>query len=192
MLALALMAIARPAAAAFIPTCANLFVPEDLQLVCRAEHGPGAKDWRLVVEPVNHTMAVLTRLEVRPVDEPIDDPSAWLQDQVRLGLDDMRTSLEDLLDSPSNPIAGSPLNESIRELLQLTDSLNNAPLSGCEAPHPRKGHQAWQMMCRWGIGDIETRLVLRLVEGAGEYQLVTIHAMTEQRLHHLLAIANSL
>lgn len=189
---LALMAVARPAAASPVPTCADVFVAEALHLVCRAEHGPGADDWRLVVEPTNHSMAGLTRLDVRPVDEPIDDPPAWLQDQVRLGLDEISASLEDLLESPSNPIVGSPLNESIKDLLQYTDSLNDAPLSGCQEPIRRESRKAWQMTCRWGIGDIESRFVLRLLERPGKYQLVTIHAMTEQRLRHLLAIANSL
>jgi hypothetical protein len=187
---LGLMVMAWPAAAS-APSCARLFIPEQLHLICRAEQGPGIGDWRLVVEPANGAVAMLTHLEVRHVDEPVDDPAAWLQDQVRLGLHEVRASLQHLLDSSDNPIAGSRLNKSIKDWIQRSDYIDDIPLSGCQEPEPHGGPNGWQMACRWGIGDVESQLILRLDGPAEERHLMTIRAMTERRLRHLLAIANS-
>lgn len=189
-LVVGLVVTAGPAVAS-APSCARLFVPEELHLVCRAEQGPQATDWRLVVEPANRAVAMLTHLEVQPVTGPVADPASWLQDQVRLGLRDVRASLQELLDSSDNPIAGSRLNENIKNWLQLTDLVDDAPLAGCDAPERLGDSEVWQMGCQWGIGEVESHLILRLDGSADEPYLMTIRAMSEGRLRHLLAIANS-
>jgi hypothetical protein len=47
------------------------------------------------------------------------------------------------------------------------------------------------MACDWELGPLRQYMRFRLVERAGERYAIRIRTMNEQRLRHLVAIANS-
>ena len=47
------------------------------------------------------------------------------------------------------------------------------------------------MACEWELGGLRQYMRFRLVERGGDHYGIRIRTMNEQRLRHLLAIANS-
>jgi hypothetical protein len=190
-MALLAVLLGLPTGTALAQTCARLFVPTGIGLDCRVVPGTEGGGWQLVVAPTNGALAAFTQLSVQPVEMPIAEPSQWLRDRVRLGLDDVEDAVREILDSPDNPLAGSRLNAQLEVWLQMAALLDDYPLSGCSEPAPMRAEGSHEMRCHWGVANVEKRLSLRLVERAGSRYYVVIRAMTERRMRHLLAIANS-
>jgi hypothetical protein len=190
-LALASFAPAPPGAAPIADLCGRLFLPEGYQLDCTVRSGAGASERRAVVRPVEGAFAPLSELTIRPLDEPVDDPEQWLRDQLKIDLTGVEDSLTGLAESPDSPFAGSSIDEHLESWLALLDSLAGLPLEGCGEPVARSAGDGWQLTCEWPLGPLRQYLTLRLVERDGQQYAVRIRAMNEQRLRHLVAIANS-
>jgi hypothetical protein len=158
-----------PAAAQSIDLCARLFVPEGAELDCTVQSDPAAPGSAAVVQPTDSDFAPLSELTLRPIEEPI----------------------EDLIHGADSPITGTPLAEQLQSWRGLLGSAATLPLTGCADPVRLTGGDAWQMACEWEVGPLRQYMRFRLIERAGEHYAIRIRTMNQQRLRHLVAIANS-
>jgi hypothetical protein len=189
--ALASVTLASLEAAPIDDLCGRLFLPEGYQLDCTVRGGARASERMAVVHPVEGAFAPLSELTIRPLDDAVDDPEQWLRDQLKIDLTGVEDSLTGLTESPDSPFAGSSIDEHLESWLALLDSLAGLPLEGCGEPTARSAGDGWQLTCEWPLGPLRQYLTLRLVERDGQQYAVRIRAMNEQRLRHLVAIANS-
>jgi hypothetical protein len=190
-LALAVLMPAPLQAAPIGDLCDRLFLPEGYQLDCTLRSGAGAFERTAVVRPVEGAFAPLSELTIRPLEEPVDDPAQWLREQLTIDLTGVEDSVSGLAESPDSPFAGSSIDEHLESWLELLDSLAGLPLEGCGEPAARSAGDGWQLTCEWPLGPLRQYLTLRLIERDGEQYAMRIRAMNEQRLRHLVAIANS-
>jgi len=170
--------------------CARLFVPEGYELGCALETDPGG-GFEAVVRPTESTFGPLSELTLRRVEEPVEDPAAWLREQLTLDLSPVDAALQELARDADSPITGTPLAEQLQDWREFLDSAATLPLAGCGEPAQRAGGDAWEMACDWELGPLRQYMRFRLVERAGERYAIRIRTMNEQRLRHLVAIANS-
>jgi hypothetical protein len=180
---------AAPAAAQDL--CARLSVPEGIELSCRLQSDPAGSGLAAVVQPTESDFALLSELTLRRVEEPVEDPAEWLREQLTLDLSPVDAALEDLIHGADSPITGTPLAEQLQSWRGLLGSAAKLPLSGCSDPVRLTGGEAWQMACEWEVGPLRQYMRFRLIERAGEHYAIRIRTMNEQRLRHLVAIANS-
>jgi hypothetical protein len=171
--------------------CARLSVPDGIGLACTLQ-SDATGSGLAVVQPTDSDFAPLSELSVRPVEGPVEDPAAWLREQLTLDLSPIDSALEDLIRGADSPITGTPLAEQLQSWRGLLGSAAKLPLSGCRDPvHLAGGIDAWEMACEWELGPLRQYMRFRLVERAGELYAIRIRTMNEQRLRHLVAIANS-
>jgi hypothetical protein len=181
-----------PAAAhAATDLCARLFVPDGIELGCTLQIDPAGRGLAAVVQPTDSDFAPLSELTLRKVEEPIEDPAEWLREQLTLDLSPVDSALQDLIHGADSPITGTPLADQLQSWRGLLGSAARLPLSGCSDPERLTGGDAWQMACEWEVGPLRQYMNFRLVERAGEHYAIRIRTMNEQRLRHLVAIANS-
>ena len=190
-IALATLAWASPEAASIGDLCDRLFLPDGYQLDCTWRSDAGGSEGMAVVRPVEGAFAPLSELTIRPLEEPVDDPERWLREQLRIDMTGVEDAVSGLAESPDSPFAGSGLDEHLESWLDLLDSLAGLPLEGCGEPAARPAGDGWELTCEWPLGPLRQYLTLRLVERDGEQYAMRIRAMNEQRLRHLVAIANS-
>jgi hypothetical protein len=197
-LTLGLLGNGSPAApvGAVTPTdpCALLFVPDGYQLRCSVQRR-AEDDWRLVIRPQNSLFAPLSELSVEPVEEPIEDPDAWLRGQLRIDLSGLEHVVRELAESEDSPFAGEEVGTSLEAWLGMMSMLTEWPLQSCEEPSTEGNGtpgETSELACEWEFGPFRQHLVLRLVERDGQRYAVRVRAMNERRLRHLVAIANSL
>lgn len=177
---------AAPAAAV---VCPSVFVPEGYVSTCLE---PSDEPWRLEVKAEAPALGEITKLTARPIDEPVEDPFSWLQEQLAVDLNGLRFAVEELLEHPENPLAGLIPEGAVDRWLEQFGILGQLPLRGCDYPHQPGGRDVWQIDCRWQLGPVEQIARLQLVDVGGEPYLVTIWTDSEKRLRHLQAVANSL
>jgi hypothetical protein len=171
--------------------CARLFVPDGVALGCALRSAPAGLGSAAVVQPTDSDFAPLSELTLRHIEQPIDDPAAWLRDQLTLDLSPVDSALEELIQGPDSPITGTPLAEQLQSWRGLLGSAATLPLAGCADPARLAGRETWEMACEWEVGPLRQYMRFRLVERAGERYAIRIRTMNEQRLRHLVAIANS-
>ena len=171
--------------------CARLFVPEGIELGCTLQSGPAGSGLAAVVQPTDSDFAPLSELTLRHVEEPIADPAAWLREQLTLDLSPVDAALEELIHGADSPITDTPLAEQLQSWRGLLGSAAALPLAGCSDPVRLAGPDAWQMGCEWEVGPLRQYMRFRLIERAGQHYAIRIRTMNEQRLRHLVAIANS-
>jgi hypothetical protein len=173
--------------------CALLFVPDGYQLRCSVQRR-AADDWRLVIRPQNSLFAPLSELSVEPVEEPVEDPEAWLRGQLRIDLSGLEHVVRELAESDDSPFAGEEVGTSLEAWLGMMSMLTEWPLQSCQEPSTEGSvpGETSELACEWEFGPFRQHLVLRLVERNGERYAVRVRAMNERRLRHLVAIANSL
>jgi hypothetical protein len=181
------------AAAAPADPCGLLFVPEGYQLRCTVQRGI-EDDWRLVIRPEDSPFAALSELSIEPIEEPVDDPHAWLRNQLRVDLSGLEHVVRELADSDDSPFADEDVAAPLEAWLGMMTMLTEWPLQSCEEPStvasvPSDGSE---LTCDWEFGPFHQHLVIRLVERDGQHYAVRVRAMNERRLRHLVAIANSL
>lgn len=171
--------------------CAELFVPEGSELGCTLESDPGGEGLAAAVRPTDSAFGPLSELTLRRVEEPVEDPAAWLREQLKLDLSPVDAALQELARDPDSPITGTPLAERLQDWRALLDSAAALPLAGCDEPTHRAGTDAWEMACDWELGPLRQYMRFRLIERGDERYAIRIRTMNEQRLRHLVAIANS-
>jgi hypothetical protein len=171
--------------------CARLSVPDGTGLACTPRSDPSGSALA-VVQPTDSDFAPLSELTVRAVEGPIEDPAAWLREQLTLDLSPLDAALDDLIHGADSPITGTPLADQLQSWRGLLGSAAKLPLSGCNDPvRLAGGIDAWEMACEWELGPLRQYMRFRLVERAGAPYAIRIRTMNEQRLRHLVAIANS-
>ena len=189
--AIGLACAGAPAAAQPTDLCARLFVPEGIELGCTVQSDPAGSGLAAVVQPTESDFAPLSELTLRKVEEPVEDPAEWLREQLTLDLSPLDSALEELIQGADSPITGTPLAEQLQSWRGLLGSAAKLPLSGCSDPARLAGGAVWQMACEWEVGPLRQYMNFRLIERAGEHYAIRIRTMNEQRLRHLVAIANS-
>jgi hypothetical protein len=186
-----LLVLGTPAGAAEPSLCERLFVPEGYALTCSIEGDPAVGAWNLLVQPAEGAFAPLSELTIRPVDEPVADPAAWLEEQLTLDMSQFDATLNELLHSPDSPVADTPIVGQLESWRGVLRAAAGWPLAGCADPESVAGGETWRMECEWQLGPFKQLLALRLVDREGERYAVKIRAMNEHRMRHLVAIANS-
>lgn len=171
--------------------CDRLFVPEGYALDCMVRNEPGQASWVLSVHPVEGAFAPLSELTIRPVSEPVEDPEAWLREQLTLDVSTFDETFEDLLHSDDSPIADTPIIAQLESWRDLLHQAAGWPLAGCEAPASVAEDASWRMSCEWELGPFHQFMALRLVTLGDERYAIKIRAVNERRMRHLVAIANS-
>jgi hypothetical protein len=183
-------------AAAVAPAdpCGLLFVPDGYQLRCTVHRGVG-DDWRLVIRPEESLFDSLSELSVEPIEEPIEDPQAWLRSQLRVDLSGVEDLVRELAESDDSPFTDDAVVAPLEAWLGMLAGLAELPLQSCEEPSATAGsvpRDESELACEWQLGPFHQHLVMRLVERDGQRYVVRVRAMNERRLRHLVAIANSL
>jgi hypothetical protein len=171
--------------------CARLAVPEGAGLACMVRSDPAGSGLAAVVQPTDSDFAPLSELTLRPVEGPIENPAEWLRQQLTLDLSPVDAALNELIHGPDSPITGTPLAEQLQSWRGLLGAAATLPLTGCGDPARLAGGEAWEMACEWELGGLRQYMRFRLVERDGDHYGIRIRTMNEQRLRHLLAIANS-
>jgi hypothetical protein len=172
--------------------CALLFVTPGYALSCTVQRRGGS--WRVVVGPDDRAFGALSELSVAPVEEPIEDPRAWLRGQLRVDLGGLEDAVRDLTESDDSPFADEQFAAPIEAWLGMMTMLGDWPLQSCAEPVALGGTagEDTELECKWQLGPFEQYLQTRLVERDGQHYVVRIRAMNPRRLRHLVAIANSL
>jgi hypothetical protein len=171
--------------------CARLSVPAGLQLDCVVRSDPAGAGLAAVVQPTDSEFGPLSELRLVPVEEAIDDTAAWLREQLTLDLTPLDAAIEELTQGPDSPITGTPLADQLQSWRGLLGSAATLPLAGCRDPVRLARDETWEMGCEWEVGPLRQYMRFRLVERDGERYAIRIRTMNEQRLRHLVAIANS-
>lgn len=171
--------------------CARLNVPDGVELDCTLESGPAGAGASALVRPTDSNFAPLSELRLRQVDEEVEDPAAWLREQLTFDLSPLQSALDELIHGADSPITGTPLADQLESWRGLLGSASELPLSGCDDPEPLARDETWEMACEWEVGPLRQYMRFRLVERDRERYAIRIRTMNEQRLRHLVAIANS-
>jgi hypothetical protein len=171
--------------------CDRLFVPEGYELDCQVKNEPGQAAWVLTVHPVEGAFAPLSELTIRPVTETIDDPRAWLREQLTLDVSSFDATIEDLLHGDDSPLADTPIVGQLESWRNLLHQAAGWPLAGCEEPETGADDDSWRMSCKWELGPFHQFMTLRLVTVDGQRYTMKIRAVNEHRMRNLVAIANS-
>jgi hypothetical protein len=171
--------------------CARLSVPDGVGLACLVRSDPAGSGLAAVVQPTDSDFAPLSELTLRRVEGPIEEPAEWLRQQLTLDLSPVDAALNELIHGADSPITGTPLAEQLQSWRGLLGAAATLPLTGCGDPARLAGGEAWEMACEWELGGLRQYMRFRLVERAGDHYGIRIRTMNEQRLRHLLAIANS-
>ena len=171
--------------------CARLTVPEGLELDCVVQSDAAGAGVAAVVRPTDSEFGPLSELQLRRVEEAIDDPAAWLREQLTLDLTPLDAAIDELIHGPDSPITGTPLAQQLQSWRGLLGSAATLPLTGCRDPVRLARDETWEMVCEWEVGSLRQFMRFRLIERDGERYAIRIRTMNEQRLRHLVAIANS-
>ena len=143
------------------------------------------------MRPTDSEFGPLSELQLRRVEEAIDDPAAWLREQLTLDLTPLDAAIDELIHGPDSPITGTPLAQQLQSWRGLLGSAATLPLTGCRDPVRLARDETWEMVCEWEVGSLRQFMRFRLIERDGERYAIRIRTMNEQRLRHLVAIANS-
>lgn len=170
--------------------CDMLFVPDSYGLACTVETTDDGS-WRLVVAPTEGPFSRFSRLSIRPLEESITEPRAWLRRQVTLDTGGVDETLRDIFESPDNPLSGELLTNYLDTMMDLVETVANSPLIGCGEGRPLADDRGYEIECDWGVGGIDKYLTMRLVEHGDMRYFISIEAMNPRRMRHLVAIANS-
>ena len=171
--------------------CARLTVPDGLELDCVVQSDAADAGVAAVVRPTDSEFGPLSELQLRRVEEAIDDPAAWLREQLTLDLTPLDAAIDELIHGPDSPITGTPLAQQLQSWSGLLGSAATLPLVGCRDPVRLARDEIWEMVCEWEVGSLRQFMRFRLIERDGERYAIRIRTMNEQRLRHLVAIANS-
>jgi hypothetical protein len=171
--------------------CARLTVPDGLELDCIVQSDAAGDGVAAVVRPTASEFGPLSELQLRRVEEAIDDPTAWLREQLTLDLTPLDAAIDELIHGPDSPITGTPLAQQLQSWRGLLGSAATLPLAGCRDPARLARDETWEMVCEWEVGSLRQFMRFRLIERDGERYAIRIRTMNEQRLRHLVAIANS-
>ncbi len=170
--------------------CDRLFVPEGYELTCTVTRKGGDDDWEVSVHPTEGSFASLSELTLRPVDEAVTDPAAWLQRQVKIDVTGLEDALSSFLDDEDNPFSEESWWTSLKGLKDVVHSISDLPLDACDDPR-QSSNEGWVIDCDWGIGSLRQLLTVRLVERDGTFYALRVQSMNQKRHRHLQAIANS-
>jgi hypothetical protein len=171
--------------------CARLSVPAGLQLDCVVQSDTAGAGVAAILRPTDSEFGPLSELRLHRVEEAVDDPAAWLREQLTLDLTPLDAAIDELIHGPDSPITGTPLADQLQSWRGLLGSAATLPLAGCRNPVRLARAETWEMACEWEVGSLRQFMRFRLIERDGERYAIRIRTMNEQRLRHLVAIANS-
>lgn len=166
--------------------CAELAVPDALDLVC--EVGP---DGATVVRGPDSPFPALNRLTVRRLDAPVDDPAAWLREQMSLDTSAVSETLRDWMTHPDNPLKPEVVEPSLDALEETLGRIEALSRAVCDEPE-RLGPDRWAMRCRFDltVADGLMRLELRRTDGLPV--AIDLRAASDQRRRQFEALLNGL
>lgn len=166
--------------------CAALDVPAVLELECRT-----LADGGTVVQGDDTPLAALNQLRLRRLAAPVEDPEAWLREQMTVDTSGLAQSLKSWVQHPDNPIKPEALQPSLDALLGALRGVETLALTGCEAPLERAPGR-WSMRCRYDATVAEGVVYqeLRLTDGLPV--AIDFRAASAQRVRQFEALLNGL
>jgi hypothetical protein len=172
--------------------CERLFVPEGYDLDCAVRNDPGQAPWVLTVHPVEGAFAPLSELTIRPLSGPVDDPQAWLREQLTLDLSSFDATLEDLLHGDDSPVADAPIVDQLESWRDLLHQAAGWPRAGGDPP-ARPGARETRPICgKWVRGPLPPFNARGRGEAGGPHNAVRIPAHYERPKRPQVAVANTL
>ncbi len=181
-----------PAAGALTDVCSSLLVPEVTGLVCRPGDGEGP---RAVVAPEDGRFADFSRLTLRELDRQRDAlawerPARGREAQMEIDLGAWVESLRRLAREPDSPFAGEEMQRSVEALALGLDRLGRLALAACRKPRQLASGQR-ALRCRFGAEPFALYMQVRLIEAGERRWAANIRTLSERRMRHLEAVANS-
>jgi hypothetical protein len=164
--------------------CAALALPAQLDLVCGEQ-----RDGATVVRGPESPFPSLNRLEVRRLDAPVDDPAAWLRDQITLDTSGISDTLRGWLTHPDNPLKPEVVEPSLEALADALGQIEQLSQAVCEPPEPVADGR-WAIRCRFDLTVAEGMLRLELIETPGLPVAAEMRAASEQRARQFEALLN--
>lgn len=187
-----------PAAAASGETlCGRMWIPEELELVCRPMAG-GEGSSAVDVVPPGVSSPLLSRMTVRELERQgedalaWEDPAAWLSRQMTVDTSQFAQTIRGYLDDPDSPLGGEVARDAAGSLLDGLDMLGRLALAGCDDPRENEPAGYWEMACDFTAGGLGVFTHLRLQANGTERLAVSMRTMNERRMRHFEAIAGTL
>ena len=109
-------------------------MPDGAGLACMVRSDPAGSGLAAVVQPTDSDFGPLSELTLRRVEEPVEDPAAWLRQQLTLDLSPVDAALDELIHGADSPITGTPLAEQLQSWRGLLGAAATLPLTGCGDP----------------------------------------------------------
>jgi hypothetical protein len=178
--------VAAPAIAAAEDFCAALAIPEPLDLVCTVE-----PDGTTVVQSADSPFPTLNRLEVRRLEEPVEEPAAWLRGQMTLDTSGVSETLRGWLTHPDNPLKPEVVEPSLDALEEALGQIEQLSKTVCDAPE-QVADARWAMRCRFDLTVAAGVLRLDLFRTADLPIATEMRAASEQRARQFEALLNGL
>jgi hypothetical protein len=182
--ALAVGVLTAASAASAEDFCDALAIPEQLDLVCFEE-----PDGTTVVRGPESPFPSLNRIELRRLDEPVDDPADWLRDRTTLDTSGISRALRSWLTHPDNPLKPEVVQPSLDALEEVLGELEALSQAVCEEPE-QLAPDRWTMRCRFDVTVAEGLLRLELLRTDGLPVAVEMRAASEQRTRQFEALLN--
>jgi len=184
---LALAAAVMPLAAAAENFCPALAVPEALDLVCQVE-----ADGATIVQGRDNPFAGFNQLRLQRLEEPVDDPEAWLRQAVTLDTSSISETLRGWMRHPDNPLKPEVVEPSLEALERTLGQLEALSDTVCEEPR-QVGPARWAISCRFDVtvADGLLRLELRRT-AAGPPVAIEMRTASDQRARQFEALLNGL
>lgn len=167
--------------------CATLAVPGGIDLACSTD----PEGERAVVAPEEDLFGPATRLTLWRVDEPVEDMDAWLRRQVTVDLSSVSQAMRALTTSEDSPFASPRFEDVITSLAETVQDWGDLPLQGCGEPEALEDEAGRELSCTWTTGPLAQYMTVRLVRTPDATFALSLRAMNETRMGHLVAIANS-
>ena len=143
-----------------------------------------------VVQPTASDFGPLS--ELTPASCGGADPDRRrLRQQLTLDLSPVDAALNELIHGADSPITGTPLAEQLQSWRGLLGAAATLPLTGCGDPARLAGDTDVGNGVRVGTGRAAPIHAVPPGRARGDHYGIRIRTMNEQRLRHLLAIANS-
>ena len=125
---------------------------EGVELDCVVQSDAAGAGVAAVVRPTDSEFGPLSELQLRRVEEAIDDPAAWLREQLTLDLTPLDAAIDELIHGPDSPITGTPLAQQLQSWRGLLGSAATLPLAGCRDPYASRATRPgrWSVSGKWG------------------------------------------
>ncbi|GBD44391.1 hypothetical protein HRbin40_01879 [bacterium HR40] len=175
--------------------CAGMLVPAESGLRCEVATGDAAPGTIARIVPQAGQFADLSRMTVRELDRRRDElawtrPGRWLESRMEVDLGAYVEALSRFARDPDSPLASDGVRRAIQALALGLGRLGRLALAACD--RPTRNHAGHHLLrCRYGGEGFALHMQVRLVAAGDRRYAINIRTLSDRRLRHFEAIANS-